>query len=276
MQQQAVFPVLSVQTSDQAKLAKDLSVITNILGLRVIEIEQLNPNIRQLEGVMICKYKEVAQSDEDLMAQGGSGRTEVDRFPHEIRGGSLVFVTNPYARRAVGTGRVAFLIDDDKPTPRGAMSGEAKGWNREFLASHMADPVAAGYWRIVDDDIRAEIAVRANAIKANASKGAPTLKDSVIQPPSAPVDFSNIQSEPVPADPVDAAVEGKAELTPEQKLEQLSERFNKSISRIESIEAENASLRVENERLRRMPMASARNKRGPKPAMVGGFAGKKG
>lgn len=289
MQQQAVFPVLSVQTSYQAKLAKDLAVITNILGLRVIEIEQRNPNIRQLEGIMVCKYKEVAQTDEDLMAPGGVGHTESNRFPHEIVGGSLTFIQNPYARRAVGTGRVAFLIDDEEPTPRGAMSGATKGWNREFLASHMADPVATGYWQIVDDDIRREIAARADSIKSNAAKAAkgeavPGVTDWAIavgpQVPltldgTAPVDYD---PRILPADQVLDPVEKPMELTEEQKLAQLSEKFGKAISRIEAIEAENASLRVENERLRRTPMAAASNgprKKGPKPAMAGGFAGKK-
>jgi hypothetical protein len=314
MQQQTVFPVLSVQTTDQATLAKDLAVITNILGLKVIEIEQRDPRIRQLEGFMVCKYKEIPQSDEELMAAATStGHTEQQRYPHEIVGGTVKFLQNPSVRRAIGTGRVAFLIDDDMPVPPGAMSGAKTGWNREALASNMNDPVACNFWYIVDDDIRREIGARAAAMKTNAERAKKEKEEAAkhasampfaSQPSTGPTTAYSAAGQPKPAfadeaqnvgaasDPavgrlVEAGVETpvvepmvapvvgmtSAEET-ERRIAGLTEKLNKMVDRIGALESENGALRTQNEELTKAAQ-KPRIGRPPKSKMAGGFAGGK-
>jgi hypothetical protein len=169
MNQQTAFPAMDTTTPDQIQLARDLNILHGVLGYEFIEIEQLRADARELQGVMVVKYTEIAD-DDDMLAldSGGQQVNEEDHYPHAIEGGSLKFVKNPYMRRALGTGRVAFLVDDQEELPVNALSGEQRGWNREFLASHYF----AGYWKIVDDAIDAEVRERAEKIRDAVRSGA--------------------------------------------------------------------------------------------------------
>jgi hypothetical protein len=153
------FPVLSVASRDQQKVVKDIGVIGNVLGFRLIEIEQVSPRFREAQGIKVCKYKEII-NDSDI-------DDPKRKYPYKIVGGQLSFVVNPLNNRApVGTGRVAFLVDDNELLPPGALSGEERGWNREFLASHYA----TGYFRVIDPELNAVIKERHERI-LKASEG---------------------------------------------------------------------------------------------------------
>ena len=195
MNQQNQFPALSVSSEVQERLAMDLNVISTILNYGIIEIEQKNPRCRELQGIMVVKYTEIQDDDEMLMLDsGGEDITPADRYPHEVEGGTLVFVKNPYMRPARGTGNVAFLVDDNEPLPKGSLSGATHGWNREFLASHFDD----GWWVIVDDDIRAEIEVRRKNIE-DALKSQP---QGVMVAGGVPVGDAQQDSVPISGDGV--------------------------------------------------------------------------
>lgn len=289
MQQQSTFPTLSVQTTEAAMLARDLSIIVNAIGIPVIEIEQCDPRVRRLEGIMVCKYREVQQTEEELMSGQEQGN-QSSKYPYKIEGGTLEFVQNPYARKPIGTGRVAFLIDDQEEVPRGAMSGSPRGWNREFLASHMVAEEdefkknpnkAVRYWYIVDDNIRREIAARAAAIRANVkrkqaeneqnikdlSEGKqPTFaqevdnSDALTDPGIGKPEGTDIQApatQIVEAPSVSASspMEVERVKTPQEALEEkiakLSEGLSAANDRITSMQAENMALRAENEKLKK-------------------------
>jgi hypothetical protein len=157
------FPIIVDMSEAQKKTMRDLNVIVNQLGFRVIEIEQLNPRVREVTGVQVCRYKELPQIEIDQMQQRmGTSPTAQELYPYDVDGGTIVFAESPFPRQMSpgSTGRVAFVLDDDMDTPEYAYSGEKKGWNREFLASHYND----GFWKIVDPDIDREVRARAEAI----------------------------------------------------------------------------------------------------------------
>lgn len=157
------FPIYVDVSEAQKKTMRDLNVIVQQLGFRVIEIEQLNPRVREVAGVQVCRYKELPQIEIDQMQQRmGAAPTAQELYPYDIDGGTIAFAESPFPRQMSpgSTGRVAFVLDDDMDTPEYAYSGEKKGWNREFLASHYND----GFWRIVDPEIDKEIRERADKI----------------------------------------------------------------------------------------------------------------
>lgn len=257
MQQQTVFPIMSVQNDDQAKLAKDLSVITNILGMGVIEIELRDPRVRELQGIMVCSYKEYHPMDEELLQTTGAMNT-AQRYPNKILGGTLKFVMNPYARMPLATGRVAFLIDDKEDTPLGAMSGIKKGWNREFLAAHFmlnGKNTNDDMWIIVDDAVRKDIEARHASIVENIKRmqSAPVEPD---QDPNAIPFYAQEQPGPVD-DPGVGRVQGSPSEVDSGMGGELRSVLgsplptdnSELLRRLESIEAENATLRQKNESL---------------------------
>lgn len=152
------FAVLNVTSRDQQKVIKDIGVIGNVLGFRLIEIEQVSPRFREAQGIKVCKYKEIV-NDSDI-------DDPKRKYPYRITGGQLSFVVNPMNNRPpMGTGKVAFLIDDNELLPTGALSGEERGWNREFLASHYA----AGYFKVIDPELDNAIRNRhENILRASA------------------------------------------------------------------------------------------------------------
>lgn len=147
--------------AEQQSLVNENNIVQNYLGIKMIEIEQLNPRINQLNGVMKVKYHGTGDVD------GG----EAVNYDYEWVGGEIVFVQNPFMRVPMGTGKVAFIHDDSQDpvfsnrikVPEGALSGEEYGWNRELLASHYGDC----YWRIVDEEIDLEIRERYRNILKN-------------------------------------------------------------------------------------------------------------
>lgn len=123
------------------KIAQDVRLINNFTDYELIEIEQTNRFYKRMQGVQICHYK-------ILWDESEPGNPTVREIKPRIIGGELVFADNPFNRKPIegGTGRVAFLVNDNEDTPEGALSGEVKGWNQEFLAAHYAD----GWFKIVD------------------------------------------------------------------------------------------------------------------------------
>jgi hypothetical protein len=147
--------------TEQQQMMKDNGVVQNILNIPLIEIEQLSPRVRKLVGAMKCRYRAVSEG-----ADPDSGMN----YEYSWIAGDVIFVDNPIPRAPVGTGKVAFLPDDEndprdsgEPLPEGSLSGHLKGWNREFLASHYGE----GFWRIVDENIDAEIRDRYRSILTN-------------------------------------------------------------------------------------------------------------
>lgn len=145
----------TVTLSEHQQLIDRIQVVRNILGIPMIEIEQLNPRVRELQGVMKCKYHALG----GVSAFSNSGTQE---YEWNWAGGDITFVRNPYPRAPVGTGNVAFIDDDylagdngslALPTPEGSKSGELTGYNRELLATHYD----SGYWKIIDTEIDADI-----------------------------------------------------------------------------------------------------------------------
>lgn len=137
-------------------------IVQSILGIPMIEIEQLNSRCRSINGIMKVNYTKMSA---DIRDPDGAVSYEYDWV-----GGEMEFVPNPYPRPPLGTGKIAFIADDSmdpqgKPValPKDAMSGLETGWNREFLASHYGEC----YWRIVDPKIDAEIRERYRCILIN-------------------------------------------------------------------------------------------------------------
>jgi hypothetical protein len=129
----------------------------------VIEIEQMNTRVREVAGVMICRYKELSQMQQEQMAQrSGVAPSPQELYPHTVDGGTIQFADSPFPRQMSfgGTGKVAYILDDEMETPEGSLSGATKGWNREFLASHYND----GFWRICDEEVDREVRARSEAI----------------------------------------------------------------------------------------------------------------
>ncbi len=163
MQQTQHFPVVTVSQPEQEQMARDLAVIVNILKFNVIEVEQLDPRARELQGIIVCKYNEIKEADEALLVERMPHLQNQSRYRFRLIGGSLTFVMNPYvSRMAVGTGRVCFLVDDNLPVPPMSLSGATHGWNREFLATHYE----AGFWQIIDSEMQQDIYNRHLRIQA--------------------------------------------------------------------------------------------------------------
>jgi len=148
--------------TEQMKLVESNNIIQNILRIPLIEIEQLNPRIRQLNGAMTVAFHQTGGSGADLEG--------TISYEYDWVGGEIRFLPNPLARTPIGTGKVAYIADDaNDPTgegiqvPAGALSGELFGWNRELLASHYGEC----YWKIVDPQIDAEIRDRYRSILIN-------------------------------------------------------------------------------------------------------------
>lgn len=154
---------LSLRTEDMQKQAmKDRSVLQNYLNIPMIEIEQLNPRVRALHGVQVVSYR----------SKGGDVLDDEPALDYEYDwvGGEIIFVENPYPRPPVGTGRVAFVADDEQdpagtpvPLPEGTLSGSTTGWNKEFLASHYLE----NYWKIIDENFEAQVQERCFNILCN-------------------------------------------------------------------------------------------------------------
>ncbi len=148
---------------DQA--AQDYRLITNHTDFDIIEIEQTNKRYNNMQGIQICSYKAV-WDDEDPTSP------VIKSINPKVIGGKVLFVENPFARKPVkgGTGRVAFLINDDRKTPKGSLSGEAHGWNIEFLAAHYDE----GWFVVVDQKWDKVVQKRHKAILKSREDWKPT------------------------------------------------------------------------------------------------------
>lgn len=150
---------------EQRRVLDNLNIVQSVLGIPMIEIEQLNPRIRLLNGAMVVKAHRTGGDVEDPES--------VIQYDYEYQGGEISFIPNPYPRKPLGTGKICFLVDDQNDplgkavdVPENAMSGEPTGWNRELLASHYGEC----YWRIVDPKIDMEIRDRYRRILINLGK----------------------------------------------------------------------------------------------------------
>ena len=79
-------------------LLQENNIIQNYLDIPLIEIEQLNPRIKQLNGIMVVKYYAVGDENEEAV-----------QYEYEWDGGDLVFTANPFPRRPQGTGQVSLF-----------------------------------------------------------------------------------------------------------------------------------------------------------------------
>lgn len=136
-------------------MAQDVRLINNFTELELIEIEQTNRRYNRMQGIQVCYYRTIMNEDEP-------GNPTVSEVKPRITGGELVFADNPFPRKPLkgGTGRVAYLVNDNMDTPDGALSGEVKGWNLEFLAAHYAD----GWFKVVDPKWDRKVKKRHEAI----------------------------------------------------------------------------------------------------------------
>jgi hypothetical protein len=122
--------------SEREILIDHISMITGKTDYELIEIEQVNNRFSGAKGIMDLKYgKKFDDSDPERI----SVKTLVNVG---VCGGELKFYDNPFPGRKPlpgTTGKVAFVLADKEPLPVGALSGEKKGWNLEFLASHYGE-----------------------------------------------------------------------------------------------------------------------------------------
>jgi len=126
--------VNKAELTSSEKLARHLIEVENHTDYEMIEIEQVNPKFNRIESIQVLTYTvKWDKSDRD-------NPVVEELTAKKITATSLMFVNNPYPnlRRAVGTGRVAYLVNDDKKNFENSLSGEPIGRNLEFLASHYA------------------------------------------------------------------------------------------------------------------------------------------
>ncbi len=129
------------ELTSSEKLARHLRHINGHTDYQMIEIEQINPKFNRIESVQVLKYAvkwDNADHDNPVVSELTGKR---------ITAGTLVFVDNPYPnRKPIGTGRVQYLINDNEDNFDTALSGEPKGKNLEFLASHYGEKL----FKIID------------------------------------------------------------------------------------------------------------------------------
>jgi len=137
------------------RLAKDLRVMNAHTDFDMIEIEQTNRKFQKMEGALVYKYKETMNVDD-------AENPVIDSIKGDFEGGTLWLVENPYPnRKPVGTGLVAYLVNDNNETPENSLSGEARGWNLEFLAAHYD----SGLFKVIDPKWDSVVKKRHEAIK---------------------------------------------------------------------------------------------------------------
>lgn len=148
------------------KLAEYVRIITNHTDYELIEIEQTDKAANKMQGIMVCNYHIIYDDSDPL-------DPTVDKVLPRIAGGELFFAENPFPRKPVGTGKVAYLIADNEKTPKNSLSGEPLGWNLEFLAAHYDQ----GWFKVIDKKWERKIKKRHEAIK-KALAEAPKQKHS--------------------------------------------------------------------------------------------------
>lgn len=167
MAQQFVFPV--AQSQKQKDLINDMAIITNELGLEVIEVKRLNRAFRGGQGVLVPKWRpkpdDFVTEEEPMPGQEGYDK----KYTYELIGGKVDFVRNPFGKPY----DVAYLIDDKEnigPGGRmgrdGAPSGAITGWNREWLAAHMG----TGSFQILDAEVAQDVSERSENRKKYLAK----------------------------------------------------------------------------------------------------------
>jgi hypothetical protein len=84
------FMVPNITTEDQQKVVKELGVIVNILGFKVIEVLQKDPRFKSCQGIKVCKFSKRM----NISLKPGS--TIEDEYSYRVEGGQLTFIPNPY------------------------------------------------------------------------------------------------------------------------------------------------------------------------------------
>ena len=163
------FMLPSINTEEQKKLVEKLSVVINTLGYKYIKVAQLKSDFQSVSGIVDVDYKE----NRDWEENNG------ERYKHSLIGNkTLDFVQDPYPMEGPGkgTGKVAYMIDDNMPVPVGSKSKATKGWNREFLASQYG----SGVLMILDEEEDKEIKQRHDEIMANIENDKPN-RDAILK-----------------------------------------------------------------------------------------------
>ena len=144
--------------SETEMLLDRISTINSKTEYELIEIEQVSSRFNGATGIKDIRYKK-------MLDDSDPGHVTVKELKGiEFYGSELRFYENPYSRKPLPgtTGKVAFVLADKEPVPVNAQSGEKKGWNLEFLASHYG----LGLFKIVDPKWDEKVRVRHEKILA--------------------------------------------------------------------------------------------------------------
>jgi hypothetical protein len=136
------------------KLMRDVRLIKAHTDYDMIEIEQIDKHYNRVESVQVFKYTvKMDASDPE--------NPTVGELKGDITAGTLLFVDNPYPnQKPFGTGRVAYLVNDKKKNFDGALSGEERGRNLEYLAANYA----SNLFKIIDPEWEKVVKKRHEAI----------------------------------------------------------------------------------------------------------------
>lgn len=136
------------------RLLRDLRLIKGYTDYDMIGIEQIDPKFNRVESVQVLKYVVKMDSTDPE-------NPTVSEVKGEVIAGTLLFVDDPYPnRKAVGTGRVAYLLNDKEKNFEDALSGEEFGKNLEFLAANYG----AKLFKIIDSKWEEVVKKRYNTI----------------------------------------------------------------------------------------------------------------
>jgi len=140
----------NMPTKEVEALAQRISHITNILGKRMIKVAQMRKGLISFAGTLDLTWKQVRDYNPDENEEVDDGE-----YKQEVTGNNMLeFTVDPFPSGIpVGTGKVAYLFDDEEDTPRMSKSGAEKGWNRDWLASHYNDGIKI----VGDPDIEEDV-----------------------------------------------------------------------------------------------------------------------
>jgi hypothetical protein len=137
------------------RLLRNLRLIKAHTDYDMIGIEQVDRKFNKVESVQIFKYT-VKMDNTD------PENPVIDEIKGDITAGTLLFVDDPFPNSdSVGTGRVAYLVNDKKKNFEGYLSGEPYGRNLEFLAANYGDKL----FKVIDPKWEEVVKKRHEAIK---------------------------------------------------------------------------------------------------------------
>ena len=155
-QQNYSMPMIKGKAQEVA--AERLSKLTTTLGMRVIKIAQMKRGLTSFSGVLdVIAKKNIHYNPEASEDEGNESQ-----FRTEITGNQkLEFGPDPFPTGpGIGTGLVAYALDDEEDVPKSSKSGATKGWNRDWLASHYDSGI-----KILDEEVDKDVRARFEHIK---------------------------------------------------------------------------------------------------------------